>query len=57
MAVSKKGGKDTSGEYIYKKDKEGNVMFNMEGKKIIDHDLDEIAEEFGKFREEKKINF
>ena len=32
-------------------------MFNMEGKKIIDHDLDEIAEEFGKFREEKKINF
>lgn len=57
MAVSKKGGKDTSGEYIYRKDKDGNVMFNMEGKKIIDHDLDEIADEFGKFAEEKKINF
>ncbi|MFA6306243.1 MAG: N-6 DNA methylase [Patescibacteria group bacterium] len=57
MAVSKKGGKDTSGEYIYRKDKDGNVMFNMEGKKIIDHDLDEIAEEFEKFAKEQKINF
>jgi len=57
MAVSKKGGKDTSGEYIYKKDKEGNVMFNMEGKKIIDHDLDEIVEEFGKFKIKEKIDF
>ncbi|MDO8593206.1 MAG: N-6 DNA methylase [bacterium] len=57
MAVSKKGGKDSSGEYIYRKDKDGNVMFNMEGKKIIDHDLDEIAEEFGKFANDQKVNF
>ncbi|MFA4817802.1 MAG: N-6 DNA methylase [Parcubacteria group bacterium] len=49
MAVSKKGGKDNSGDYIYKKDSEGNVMFDASGKKIIDHDLDEIAEEFLKF--------
>lgn len=49
MAVSKKGGKDTSGEYVYKKDSEGNVMYDESGKKIIDHDLDEIAEEFLKF--------
>jgi type I restriction enzyme M protein len=57
MAVSKKGGKDNSGEYVYKKDKEGNIMFNMEGKKIVDHDLDEIAEEFGKFAEKEEISF
>ncbi|MDR3583528.1 MAG: N-6 DNA methylase [Candidatus Pacebacteria bacterium] len=49
MAVSKKGGKDNSGDYIYKKDSEGNVMYDAGGKKIIDHDLDEIAEEFLKF--------
>ncbi len=49
MAVSKKGGKDNSGEYIYQKDSEGNVMFDGTGKKLIDHDLDEIAEEFLKF--------
>ena len=51
MAVSKKGGKDTSGEYIYRKDSEGNVMFDETGKKLIDHDLDEIAEVFLKFYE------
>jgi len=49
MAVSKKGGKDTSGEYIYRKDSEGNVIFDETGKKLIDHDLDEIAEEFLRF--------
>lgn len=49
MAVSKKGGKDTSGDYVYKKDSEGNVMFDASGKKIIDHDLDDIAEGFLKF--------
>lgn len=49
MAVSKKGGKDNSGDYVYKKDSEGNVMYDESGKKIIDHDLDEIAEEFLKF--------
>lgn len=49
MAVSKKGGKDNSGDYVYKKDSDRNVMFDDFGKKIIDHDLDEIAEEFLKF--------
>ncbi len=49
MATSKKGGKDSSGEYVYRKDSEGNVMYDDFGKKIIDHDLDEIAEEFLKF--------
>lgn len=49
MAVSKKGGKDNSGDYIYRKDKDGNVMYDARGKKIIDHDLDEIAEEFLEF--------
>jgi type I restriction enzyme M protein len=49
MTVSEKGGKDASGEYVYRKDKDGNVMYDAQGKKIIDHDLDEIAEEFLRF--------
>ncbi len=57
MAVSKKGGKDTSGDYVYKKDKDGNVMYDSLGKKVIDHDLDEIADEFLKFIKEQKISF
>ncbi len=57
MAVSKKSGKDNSGDYIYKKDKQGNILYSPQGKKYLDHDLDEIAEEFRKFAEKEKINF
>src|SRR3989338_10190505 len=57
MAVSKKGGKDNSGDYVYKKDKNGDVLYSPQGKKYLDHDLDEIAEEFIKFAKEQKINF
>ncbi|OGI94415.1 hypothetical protein A3A03_03935 [Candidatus Nomurabacteria bacterium RIFCSPLOWO2_01_FULL_40_18] len=49
MAVSKKGGKDNSGDYIYKKDADGNIQYDAYGKKVIDHDLDEIADGFLKF--------
>lgn len=57
MAVSKRGGKDNSGDYVYKKDKDGNIMFDNKSKKILDHDLDEIAEEFIKFAKEQKFGF
>jgi len=49
MAVSQKSGKDNSGEYIYKKDSEGNFIHDAKGQKVLDSDLDEIAEEFIKF--------
>jgi type I restriction enzyme M protein len=57
MAVSKRGGKDTSGDYIYKKDAAGNYVHDTKGRKVLDHDLDEIADEFGKFVEEQKLIF
>jgi len=57
MAVSKKSGKDNSGEYVYKKDNSGNVLYDPQGKKYLDHDLDEIAEEFIKFAKEQKFEF
>jgi len=55
MAVSKKGGKDNSGDYVYKKDKDGNIQYNEKGKKLVDHDLDEVAEEFLSFAKKEKL--
>jgi len=57
MAVSKKGGKDNSGDYVYKKDEKGEVAFDAKGEKILDHDLDEIADKFIEFAKEQKFSF
>lgn len=57
MAVSKRPGKDNSGEKIYKKDKQGNYVHDEKGRKVLDHDLDEIAEEFIRFAKNQKFSF
>ncbi|MDZ7611552.1 MAG: N-6 DNA methylase [Candidatus Moranbacteria bacterium] len=57
MAVSEKGGKDNSGEYIFKKDKKGSIIFGPQGEKYLDHDLKEIAEEFVKWAKEENLSF
>ena len=60
MAVSKKSGKDNSGEYIFIDEKNNRVhskkgFFPRNSK--LDHDLDEIAETFIKFAKEQKFSF
>ena len=57
MATSQNTGKNNSGEYIYKKDGHGHYIENEDGQKIVDHDLDEIAEGFVKFAKEQKFDF
>jgi type I restriction enzyme M protein len=57
MAVSKKPGKDNSGEYVYKKDEKGNYILDEKGRRILDHDLDKIAEAFIKFAKEQGFSF
>ncbi|HPO68366.1 MAG TPA: N-6 DNA methylase [Candidatus Pacearchaeota archaeon] len=57
MAVSKKSGKDNSGDYVYKKDEKGDFILDEKGRRILDHDLDEIAEAFVKFAKEQKFSF
>ncbi len=57
MAVSKKAGKDNSGDYVYRKDRNGNYVHDAKGRKVLDHDLDEIADEFVKFAKEQKLDF
>ena len=57
MAVSQKSGKDNSGDTIYKKDEKGEYVRDSRGQKLIDDDLDEIAEGFIKFAKENKFEF
>ncbi len=57
MAVSKRGGKDNSGDYIFKKDANGNFVHDARGRKVLDHDLDEIAEGFLKFAKGQNLKF
>ena len=57
MDVSKKGGKDNSGDYVYKKDGKGGYIHDTKGRKVLDHDLDEIANGFINFAKEQKFNF
>lgn len=52
MAVSQKSGKDSSGDLVYKKDEKGNPIFGANNERLLDDDLDEIAEEFRKFNKE-----
>ena len=57
MAVSKKAGKDNSGDYLYKKDVSGKFVHDSKFRKVLDHDLDEIADGFLKFAKEQKFSF
>lgn len=56
MAVSKKSGKDNSGEYVYKKDEKGEFVHDSKGRKVLDQDLEEISDEFIKFRNNQTLN-
>jgi type I restriction enzyme M protein len=53
FAVNEKPIKDESGEYRYKKNPDGSFVLDEHGHPVIDHDLDEIAEEFIKFAKEQ----
>lgn len=57
MAVSKKSGKDNSGDYIYKKDADRNFAYDAKGRRVLDHDLDQIADAFEKFAEKQGFSF
>jgi len=57
MAVSKKSGKDNSGNYVFKKDTNGSPVHDSRGRKVVDHDLDQIANEFIKFAKKEKLDF
>lgn len=57
MAVSKKSGKDNSGDYVFKKDAEGNFIYDAKGHRLLDHDLDQIADSFIDFAKKEGFSF
>lgn len=57
MAVSKKGGKDNSGNYVFKKDENDQIVADIKGNPAVDHDLNEIADKFIDFAKKEGFEF
>ena len=57
FAVSKKGGKDNSGNYVFIKDENNKAKIDNYGHPKISHDLFEISEAFSKFANKEKLSF
>ena len=65
FAVSEKGGKDNSGDYVYLKDEEGNRKIDKKGHLIVEQDLfnhngelpDGVAEAFCEFAKKEGLSF
>ena len=65
LAVSEKGGKDNSGDYVFLENSDGQHKLDKNGHLIVDHDLhnhneelpDGIAEAFIEWAEREKLSF
>ncbi|MCR4434105.1 MAG: N-6 DNA methylase [Caldiserica bacterium] len=57
LAVNEKPVKDNSGSYVFKKNPDGSYVTDAQGKRIIDHDLDDITEGFIEFAQEQGFDF
>ena len=57
FAVSEKGGKDNSGNYIFSRDSHREVKLDEHGHPEIEHDLFKISDEFEKFAKKEKMSF
>jgi type I restriction enzyme M protein len=57
FAVSQEGGKDNSGEYIYKPGRDGRPILDQFGHMVVAHDLGQIAKAFVAFAREQELSF
>tara|TARA_B100000035_G_scaffold312499_1_gene324078 strand:+ start:77 stop:1987 length:1911 start_codon:yes stop_codon:yes gene_type:complete len=57
FSSSFKCGKLSSGDYLYKKNNQGELIYDQNQKLIIDDDFEEIINDFNKFLKKEKINF
>lgn len=57
LAVNEEPVKDNSGDYIFKKNADGSYVTDEQGKRFIDHDLDEIADGFIDFAQQQRFDF
>jgi len=57
MAASEKPGKDNSGDYVFRKKPDGSYLVDENGKRQVDHDLDDIAEALIQFARDEGLDF
>ncbi len=57
FVTSQNGGKDNSGDYIYKEDKDGHPLLDKHGHMIVDHDLGQTADGFIDFAKRQGFSF
>jgi type I restriction enzyme M protein len=57
FAVSAKGGKNNSGDPVFKRNEEGELILDDHGHLITDTDLDEIADAFVEFGRQQGFDF
>ena len=57
FATSENSGKNNSGGYIFKKDKNGRPLIDSHGHLVVEHDLDAIANKFIEFSKKEKLSF
>jgi len=57
FATSQNGGKDTSGDYISKKGRDGQPLLDSHSHMIVEHDLDQIADGFIQFAKRHDFSF
>lgn len=57
FAVSDRAGKNNSGETIYVRDENGELLLDKHHHLVIDHDCNEIAEEFIKYAQDQGFYF
>jgi len=57
LAVNERPVKHNSGNYVFKKSPDGTYVTDDQGKRIIDHDLDDIAEGFRDFALQEGLSF
>ena len=57
MGASEEPGKDNSGSYVFKKKPDGSYLLDENGKRQVDHDLDDIAEAFIQFAHDQGLDF
>jgi type I restriction enzyme M protein len=57
MAVNERPVKDNAGSYIFKPDGNGSYVTDTNKRRVIDHDLDEIADAFVAFARKQGFDF
>ncbi len=57
MAISRRGGKTSNGNYIFRRDTSRSLQLDAHGHPVVEHDLDEVARSFIKFAKKQRLGF